>query len=433
MKLKILFFAICSGCFVSYANEVLEEFKTIPEKSGGVYYAYPVENPSFTSPPDGFLPFYISHYGRHGSRYLISEEDYKRPLDIFTKANEHGVLTPLGEDVLARMILAFEEAEGRAGELTPLGAQQHYEIAKRMYDNNPDVFTDNALINACSTQVMRCAHSMFAFVQGLKEKNPELDIPMESSKRNMYFLCYSEPESWAFNDNKRYPWREQARKFKESNTNPDRLMKSLFSDSEYVERFINPQNLMWDLYWLAADMQNMESDFGFYDIFETQELYDLWQANNFEFYATNASYPRSLGVNVDNAKNLLKNIVETADEYIKEGYEGASLRFGHDGNITPLSALMQFEGFHGYENDPAALYKEWCNFKISPMAANLQIIFYKNYDGDIIVKFMMSEQEVAIPVKTDMFPFYKWDDARNFFMGVLDKPSKDYFPEKYKE
>lgn len=405
-----------------------EEVYATPEKSGGVYYAYPVSEPVFTEAPEGFAPFYISHYGRHGSRYLIGEEGYTRPLRVFERAAEHGTLTPLGLDVLERLRKMWLEAEGRDGELTPLGARQHRDIARRMFANNAEVFADSAVITACSTQVMRCAHSMFNFVMGLKELNPNLEIPMESSFRNMIFLCHSEPESWAFNDNKREPWREEANKFKAENTRPARLVESLFNDSVYVRRNINPHGLMWDLFWLAADAQNMECDASFYDLFTPEELFGLWQSNNFEFYATNASYPRSQGVNVDNAKNLLRNIVETADEYIAGGLTGATLRFGHDGNITPLSALMQFDGFHGYENDPAEVYKVWSNFKISPMAANMQMIFYKDSSNKVIVKMMMNENEAAIPVATDKFPFYDWDDVRAFFIEVLDTPSKDYMP-----
>lgn len=423
---------ICFVSVASHAQTTRAELAATPQKSGGVYYAYPVENPVFTQAPEGYKPFYISHYGRHGSRYIIGEEGYTRPLKAFERAAEHDALTPLGRDVLERIKAAWVEAGGRDGELTPLGARQHHDIAQRMIAANPDVFVDSAFITACSTQVMRCAHSMFNFVQGLKEVNPQLVIPMESSFRNMIYLCHSEPESWAFNDNKREPWREESNKFKEENTNPNRLIRSLFADSVYVRRNINPSKLMWDLYWLAADMQNMECDADFYDLFTSEELFNLWQANNFEFYATNASYPRSQGVNVDNAKNLLRNIVETADEYINNGKVGATLRFGHDGNITPLAALMQFDGFHGYENDPAEVYKVWSNFKISPMAANLQIIFYRNDFGDVIVKMMMNEADVAIPIKSDIYPFYKWADVKAFFEEVLDNPSKEYFPEKYK-
>lgn len=41
------------------------------------------------------------------------------------------------------------------------------------------------------------------------------------------------------------------------------------------------------------------------------------------------------------AKPLLENILDSADEVIKSGNNTATLRFGHDGNIISLVALLQ--------------------------------------------------------------------------------------------
>ena len=39
------------------------------EQMGGVYHAYPPVPPTQqVEAPAGYVPFYISHYGRHGSR-----------------------------------------------------------------------------------------------------------------------------------------------------------------------------------------------------------------------------------------------------------------------------------------------------------------------------------------------------------------------------
>ena len=44
------------------------------------YYAYPVPSVEQTAPPAGYKPFYLSHYARHGSRFLINPDDYEKPL-----------------------------------------------------------------------------------------------------------------------------------------------------------------------------------------------------------------------------------------------------------------------------------------------------------------------------------------------------------------
>lgn len=415
------------------AQTTNEEMLAHPERCAGRFYAYPVTESVNTPAPKGYEPFYISHYSRHGSRYIIDEKDYTGVRDLLRKGKEAGALTPLGEDVLGRMEIICEEAQGRGGELSPLGAKQQHDIGQRMIKAFPQVFANNPEITAKSTVVMRVAHSMFNFVLGLKEIDPTLVIPTESGERNMYYLNYHSPESGQFDGEKTVIWKPVRDKFKERMTKPDRLMGTLFNNDDFVNQCVRPDKLMWGLYKVASNLQNIETDVILFDIFEPQELVDLWQSGNFTYYVSNSSYPLSRGVNVDNAKNLLRNIVETADSYISEGKHGATLRFGHDGNITPLVALMRLDGAVGYENDPAEVYKVWNDWDVTPMASNVQIVLFKNKKGDVICKFLRNEREVSIPCDTEMYPFYRWDDARRVLNEAIERPSSDYFPEKYRE
>lgn len=424
MKIKSLIYLASALCAMpAVAQTTPGEMFATPEKCGGVYYAYPTVKRNDTPAPKGYKPFYVSHYGRHGSRYLISDNDYKWVLDAFRKADAAGVLSPLGRDVLLRLDSVWVEAEGRGGELSPLGARQHRAIADRLYHTYPDIFTDDAVITAKSTTVMRCAHSMFAFVEGLKQNNPHLVIPRESGQRAMSYLNYHSPESGPYSGHDG-PWYQDYRKFKAEKTNPDRMMNSLFTDSLYIRRNVDPEGLMWGLYWVAVDMQNMETKLSFFDIFTPQELFDLWQVFNFNFYACNSSYPLAKGLHVDNAKNLVRNILDTADDYVANAKHGATLRFGHDGNIIPLAALLQLDNSLAYEADPYKLYTVYTDWRISPMASNIQMTLFRNSkSGDIIAKFMLNENEVHIPIATDNFPYYKWDDVRAWLRKVIDTPS----------
>lgn len=421
-------------CLTGFPQKARQEVADNPAKAGGVYYAYPVTESANTSAPKGYTPFYISHYGRHGSRYLIDDRDYKSVIDVMRKAHDAGKLTPAGEEVYANLLKVWDEAEGRGGELTPLGARQHHDIAQRMYRAYPQVFAKDAEITAASTQVMRCAHSMFNFIEGLKELDPTLTIPKESNARNMVYLCHSEPPSWEFNDNKgRLPWKQEYNRWKESKVNPDRLISTLFNDENYINQNIFSEELMWGLYWIAVDMQNMETQADFIALFTPDELYNLWEIINASFYITNSSYPRSDGLNVDNAKNLMRNILESADDYVDNGKHGATLRFGHDGNIVPLAALMRFTDCHGYSAGLDDIAEVWQSYNISPMASNMQMVFFKNKQGDVIVKFMMNEKEVAIDMPSDIFPFYRWNDVKAYLQNALDTPSIEFCPDNLRQ
>lgn len=431
---KLLIGLFTLTCLTGFAQNARQEITETPEKAGGVYYAYPVTESANTPAPKGYTPFYVSHYGRHGSRYLIDDKDYAGAINVMRKAHEAGKLTPQGEEVYANLLKVWEEAEGRGGELTPLGARQHHDIAQRMYRAYPQAFADGAEVTAASTQVMRCAHSMFNFIEGLKELNPALVIPKESNARNMIYLCHSEPPSWAFNDNKgRLSWKPEYDTWRKSKVNPQRLMSTLFNDPQYVLQNVFTDTLMWDLYWVAVDMQNMETEADFLSLFTPDELYDLWEAVNASFYIKNSSYPRSDGLNVDNAKNLMRNILDTANDYIDNGRHGATLRFGHDGNIVPLAALMRFPGCHGYSKGMDDIADVWQSYNISPMASNMQMIFFKNKQGDVIVKFLMNEKETAIDTPTDMFPFYRWEDVKAYLQNALDTPSIEFCPKELRQ
>ena len=90
----------------------------------------------------------------------------------------------------------------------------------------------------------------------------------------------------------------------------------------------------------------------------------------------------------------------------RKGGIAATLRFGHDGNVIPLVALMQIENCNVAVDDPYEVYKVWSDFKVVPMAANVQIAFFRNEKGsadDILVKILHNEHEVHIRYRPTSF------------------------------
>jgi hypothetical protein len=55
-----------------------------------------------------------------------------------------------------------------------------------------------------------------------------------------------------------------------------------------------------------------------------------------------------------------------------------------------------------------------------PMGTNLQLIYYKNATGDILVKILYNEKESTIPgLKTADGPYYDWKVLRQYFVNLL--------------
>ena len=97
------------------------------------------------------------------------------------------------------------------------------------------------------------------------------------SEKYMSYLNYHSARSNAFTHGKKGPWVEEYRKFEEAQVHPDRLVSTLFSNADFIRCEVNPSELMWGLYWIAVDMQDMETPVSFFDLFTAKEMFDLWQ------------------------------------------------------------------------------------------------------------------------------------------------------------
>ena len=116
-------------------------------------------------------------------------------------------------------------------------------------------------------------------------------------------------------------------------------------------------------------------------------------------------------------REVLDSIVSKADQVILKGERTADLRFSHDSSVLPLSYLLGLKEAHSGKADIHNLYKYISIDKIIPMAANIQMVFYrKEGSDDVLVKFLLNENETTIPaVKTDCEPYYHWRDLRAFY------------------
>lgn len=401
------------------AQTALDEIRECPEKSGGVYYAYPVPTQRLTPAPKGYKPFYISHYGRHGSRYLLSDNDYKRALDALRTANDNGALTEKGRDVLSKMEIIWQEAQYHGDQLAPLGRRQHRGIAERMYRNYPEVFKQKGRkITARSTTSMRVTISMIAFVERLHELNAKLNIDWDNSSENMQYLNYHTQE---YNrvKNDFNGWRRVQSQFGARGIPSERFTAQLISDPSKAG--INVGGLMGQIYNVAVDLQNMETDINLLDLFTPEELYEQWRNENAWFYPCDGPSPLNQGTAIESCKPLLKHFVDKAEDAIAGRGDMATLRFGHDGNVIPLAAIMHLKNCDAVEEDLHKIDQVWRDYFVSPMGANIQLIFYrKKGNDDILVKFLHNECETSIPVSTDMAPYYHWKDVKAFFEKQLE-------------
>ena len=406
------------------AQSARDDFKNDTHLSASNYLAYPGPTQGKLTPaPDGKKPFYISHYGRHGSRYLINPSEYKRPMEILQAADKAGKLTPLGQDVLRRVKLMNEESEKRLGELTPLGAQQHKQIARRMFERFPEVFEGEANIDAKSTIVIRCILSMENALQQLLLMNPKLHITHDASEHDMWYMNYTDRELVS----KRHNFETESAyySFMEKHRDYLRAMSALFNDQEYMEQNVDAWQLNNYLFKLASNLQSSElhKKITLYDIFTDDEIYSNWLIINARWYMEYGACPLNGGTQPYTQRHLLRNIIEQADSCLRLKKPGATLRFGHETMVLPLTCLLELDNFGIQERNLERLEsKGWLNYKVFPMGANIHFVFYRKdfADKDILVKVLLNENEARLPLHSSIEPYYKWSEVREYYLNKLD-------------
>ena len=421
---KIALF-ILSALFASVlqAQNVREELKQNMFKAGSNYYAYPDPQQKLTPAPKGKTPFYISTYARHGSRFLIKEREYDWPYMVMKKAEGQGKLSELGEKVLKQLGILREEAYERWGELTPLGASQHRKIAQRMYNNFPEVFSGNAIVDARSTVVIRCIISMENALVQLTRNNPHLVIRSDASQHDMFYMNLQDSALYKKRLSKETV--DTYKEFCDRHAIHNQAMQRLFNDSVYCRDSIDAYELNKAIFKLASSVQGTEQRYHFslFDLYTIDELYSNWLQYNAYWYLCFGNSPYNGGTQPFTQRNLLRQIIEDADNSIASPRNGATLRFGHETIVLPLVCLMGLNGFDRQFYDLEELdVSGWLNFDVFPMAANIQFVFYRKdpKDKDVLFKVLLNEQEATLPIQTDCAPYYHWKDFREIYLKKLN-------------
>ena len=390
--------------------------------AGSNYLDYDRQLPTerLTPAPKGYEPYYMSHYGRHGSRWLIGEGDYRHPLTTLREARDEGKLTTIGLETLKKLEDFYPTTIKRLGDLTTIGERQHHGIGRRMAEHFPEIFkAKNVAIDARSTVVVRCILSMVAECEELMAANPTAHIHNDVSESLQYYL--NQPWEGRVRDIGRRTGDKETHEAKLRYTHPERLMKLLFNDEQYIYNNVRASELMQQLFEVASNMQSHDTDIELLSLFTDEEIYDQWRIRNVGWYVDYGAAPQSGCIMPFSQLNLLKNIIETADTITQTQ---ATLRFGHEVCVMPLACLLELDNCGVQVENLDTLDRVWRNYRIFPMGCNIQLIFYrpkKNKSGDILVKALLNERETKLPVAPVQWPYYRWTDLRQYYLDKIAK------------
>ena len=127
--------------------------------------------PEDTAAPKGYRPFYISHYGRHGSRYHFLPYFFGTLEANLHHADSLDNLTPDGSLLLRQVDSILVEHDEMLGNLTARGQREHKLIAERMSDRFPAVFNDKERNLVDAYIAVRIASSALALARSARSSS----------------------------------------------------------------------------------------------------------------------------------------------------------------------------------------------------------------------------------------------------------------------
>ena len=420
MKKLMTLFAGLLSCLLLQAQQydVVEKVQADIRKAYGMEGPHRLDEFGTLSPaPRGYKPFYISHYGRHGSRYAWNDDTYTLIRDVFKKAEEKDVLTPYGKEFARKYMDFWEVPYINTGDLVPLGYDQHLAIGTFVYEQFPLVFQGRKKVDALSSTGQRCIVSMGAFNAGLLGGNPKLQIRMQSDHMGMGIIAPpSAPKAIRkkFKGQEEKPRIESVSSFFKRTVNYDGILGKLFTDYSFLDEMEDGEDFMSELWELLSGYHNYVKEPLFDDLLSQEELLKAWEASNYHSFYSDITARYGM-------IPLLKDILEKAEASFDDPNRAAHLRFGHDYILEGLLTLLNINNLGVIPDKPEDAKYWFQNYHI-PMAGTLLFVFYKNKAGDILFKPVLNENDATLP---DLEPvqdnFYRWSDFKAYTDKILQE------------
>ena len=181
------------------------------------------------------------------------------------------------------------------------------------------------------------------------------------------------------------------------------------------------------IYEVAANMGSHDLGFNLDDVFTYEEWYDNFLQNNMYWYSVSGFNQMTQSLVPYGHASLLQDFLDKADAAIAAGTPSANLRYGHDTALFPLLCLMEVNDCAWSPSDLEKVADKWVAYDIVHMASNLQLIFFKDKKGTVLVRALLNEEEARLPVecykdaKGNGYPyFYEWNKVEKYYRDKLE-------------
>lgn len=125
------------------------------------------------------------------------------------------------------------------------------------------------------------------------------------------------------------------------------------------------------------------------------------------------------GIQIKVAAPLLADFLYSIQNEIrKPQHLDAKLNFTHAEAISPFATILELKPASHTSASVFHYAENWKADKIMQMGSNIQWVLYSN-GNSYLLKVLLNEKETALPIPTNIFPYYHWEDVDHFYTKKL--------------
>ena len=392
--------------------------------------------------PDSLKPVAVTYVARHGARYLSGPKKTESVMMHLTDARNNGTLSDTGENFLKLMELIIATNSSNWGDLSQVGVEEQIRLGSRMAQDIPAIKTPGARINAVSSHVPRVVMTMYQFLHRLTRINDLCTARTDEGTQFDPLLCCFIADSAYANYRDKGNWRPVYQQFVNSNI-PTAPARRLFTATKLSDKQLRKLTVdMYEVlkanraYGLPAPTTQWMSEKGYRA---------CWQADNLRHYLRNSITPLS-DLAGKAAAPLLQCMIIDADRTLQgytsgEPYNTINAYFGHCETLLPLLSLIGIPRLPAEylpksssdekipskplctakpaytAKDFSSLHDYWKIQDLSPLGANIVIIFAQAPSGTFYVTMQLNGRTVnPLCGYTDILP---WSALRDHWLSLL--------------
>lgn len=391
----------------------VSNFATAGTKYGVNTNCYEFRQVQDTPAPAGYRPVYISHYGRHGSRTGMKVGDnYDKVVDALREASRQKLLTGQGDSLFNEALWVQAVHDGMDGRLTRVGEMEEHRLAERLYRRYRPLFRKGChKVRVESSIVPRSIVSGECFVQTLCSLQGNLQFTYDTGEKFFAYL-----NNGSSRDHSKAVAERRDSLNSTNISDGGEFLSNIFTDSVKAAEIIGDPDEFQRLVWTMA----REGDASGLDCDMFRHLPDdvsrKWWADEIcDIYMRHGNSIEYGEERMKRTEPLVSVIFRQARQALACGNVVADLKFGHDYPLVAMAGYFGLEGVGdrlGWKDMPDG----WSEPMNIPFATNMQLVFYRNRKGDVLVKFVYNEQECRLrDLKAVTGPYYRWEDVLEKF------------------